>query len=215
MILGPSWGSSMYRFNILLLCFFVSMTAWAQENSSSTSEARPRSHSSGFSLSSLSLGYVSWKEVLHLSNSGVTDQGSSNFNGNSLDFEYEHYWIPRWGWMSDVALMSGQAQLGGTMVRLPYQAGSVSWHGAEVSYRGAYRFATNVVVSAGPLILFRQVTIPADSDGSSVKSGASVNYGLVANANLRLTKSWEVKLSMGTLLADASTLWSLGFGYIF
>jgi len=213
MTLGQSWDKYMYRFNIFIICFFLSTLVFAQEKTSTAIVSKKTS--SGLTITSLSLGYVSWNEILHLNNSGVMDRGASNFSGNSLSFEYEHYSIPRWGWMGDISLLSGQAQLGGTMTTLPYQMGSVNWYGLETSYRGAYRFAKNVVVSAGPVLLARQITIPVDPDGSSVKSGATVNYGLIGNANLRLSNSLELKLSMGTLLSNATTIWSVGLGYIF
>lgn len=193
-----------------------SQTARSATPSSSSSASANRSpHFSGVSTWDIEFSYVSWKELLTLTNGPVIDHGYSDYIGNAVVLEYEHYAVPHWGFIGELGVMSGKADIGGSQTQLVYQQANVGWTGEEASIRAAYRFSATVIASLGPMAIARQITLPVDPDGSQVESGSSVNYGMVADVRLKLDRRWEVRETLGTLLQHATTLWSFGLGCTF
>lgn len=158
------------------------------------------------------VSYISWKEFAEVEPAATQPKTYSDFIGNALTAEYEHYFHPRLGAIAEGSLMFGQANLGS----IPnYQAGNVRWWGLRASYRGVYRFSTQIGSSIGALILNRQIDYPSQTGVTDVKSGAQVNYGLIADLTYQLTPNWLIRQEIGGLFIKASTLWSIGLGYRF
>lgn len=158
------------------------------------------------------VSYISWKEFVDVEPSAAQPRTYGDFVGNALTLEYEHYFVPRWGHVFEGSLMFGQANVGSTPT---YQAGNINWWGVRGSYRGVYRFSTQISSSAGVLVLNRQIDYPSEVGVTDVKSGAQVNFGLLADLSYQLTPHWLIRQEIGGLFVKASTLWSLGVGYKF
>ena len=161
----------------------------------------------------ISLSYISWSEFVDLDNGILKDQAFASFYGNSLAIEKESFWGHRYGSAYEAALLFGQANVGGTQSAITYQTSYQKWWGLAATYRFAYRLSPQITLSAGPLLLARQITWPDMGTSVDVKSGAQINAGAIVDLRMRLNRTWEMRQTIGTLALKASTLWSLGFGY--
>ncbi|QDK39357.1 porin family protein [Bdellovibrio sp. NC01] len=198
----------LYKFILFFVINVFVMTAHAQEQ---VVHRRPAQALMANHFR-VEVSYISWKEFADVEPAATQPKTYSDFIGNALTGEYEHYFLPRWGAVAEGSLMFGQANLGA----IPnYQAGNVRWWGIRASYRGVYRFSTQVASSAGVLVLNRQIDYPSQTGVTDVKSGAQVNYGLIADLTYQLTPSWLIRQEIGGLFVKASTLWSIGLGYRF
>jgi len=208
---------SHFKIFIALFLFFFTLASQAEMASKEPAKGVTKSAApyQGYSDWNFEFSYVSWKEQMTLTNGPTTDHAYSDFIGNALAVEFEHYFVPRWGLIAELSFMSGKASLGGSQTQLIYQQSNVSWTGKEVSLRGAYRFSSSIISSVGPLVLNRQITIPPDPNGSNVTSGANVNYGLIADVRLKLDRHWEFRQTIGTLVQNAKTYWALAVGYAY
>ena len=208
----------MFRSKFWLILFLVGLCLCAQaqedldlDSEISTSKPVPRFRTVEFTT--ISFSYVSWKEKVSLSGAGGTDSSFANFYGNSISYEHETYLKPTSGTLYEFDFIYGRASVGGSQTNVPYQEGSVGWLGAEFSYRYVYRLSPQIAMSAGPLILTRQINLPGD--GVDVSSGAQYNFGAIFDLRLRLTKALELHQAIGTLMTKASTIWTFGLGYKF
>jgi|GEM_PF-2388234 len=164
-------------------------------------------------FTTISLEYLSWEELLRIDSGSQLDNAYANFYGNGLSFERETYSSLRSGVALSAAFLFGQANAGGTQSVLTYQTSFKKWYGGMVTARYTYRMTPTITTSVGPMALLRKISWPDNGTGYSLKSGSDVNLGLLGELGLRMTKSWEARLEMGTLAFRASTYWSVGLGY--
>lgn len=215
MILGRRKGKFMFHSNFFLLVFVfcsLSFHAFSQESSSVFENDK---NDPALALKTVSLSYVSWTEFVDLDNGTLTDQAFANFYGNALSFEKETYFSPRFATVFEAAFMFGQANAGGSQTVITYQTSYQKWWGGEASARFAYRLSPQITMSAGPLVLVRQISWPDQGTSVDIKSGAPINFGFLGDLRMRLNRNWEIRQTIGTLTFKASTIWSLGIGYKF
>jgi len=193
---------------VLTLIFSFTSTSFAQD--AETPKLVMKRHWA----KSLGFSYVSWTEFVDLSTATSTDQAFANFYGNALSYEKASFNRGHWGNAIEGSLMYGQAGAGGSQTQIQYQSSSQKWWGAQANYRWAYRLNHQVVLSMGPMALYRQITW-SDQDTVTVKSGADLNLGWVGDLRLQLGRNWQLRQSIGTLAFKASTIWNLGLNYIF
>lgn len=199
----------MSRFNSHFIFILFSISFCAGLCSAQT-ESLPQEKLREFKT--ISVNYTSWTEFADLESNNFEDSTNANFFGVQLTFEKESFDF-RHGFTREVSLLFGQANLGGRQRQIAYQTNRRSWYGLEASYRGAFRLSPQITLSAGPLLLLRQIDWPAEGTDVTVKSGAPINLGMMADAKLRMTPRWEIHQMIGTLFFKASTIWSLGVGY--
>ncbi|HPI41897.1 MAG TPA: hypothetical protein PLJ21_13900, partial [Pseudobdellovibrionaceae bacterium] len=75
----------------------------------------------------------------------------------------------------------------------------------------AFRNSDRSLVSLGPIALYRNISWPQSA--ITAKSGQDFNMGYTLDMKLRLFKNLELITSLGSLILDASTFWSVGLGY--
>ena len=188
-----------------MLCSHLAFAQTAENRGAGTAEKTKI-------FSSISLSYISWTELVDLSNGAATDRAYANFYGNSFIYEREVYHSLRSGFTTEFGLMYGQAGAGGTQSLLTYQTANQKFFGAEFSGRYAYRLSPQILIGFGPLVLYRNIKWPSDATVDA-KSGSDVNLGLVTELKMRLSQDWDLRQTFGTLAFKASTLWTLGVGY--
>lgn len=203
--------SNLKKLSIALLVptLFATSHAWAQAADGESSVP-----SGSTALTTVSLSYVSWTEFVDLDDGTFTDRAYANFYGNALAIERESY-RGRHGYALDAALMTGQANAGGTQTVITYQTSYQQWMGGLATARYAYRVSPQITMSIGPMALTRQMKWPDEGTNVDVKSGSTLNFGVIGDLRLRLVREWELKQTIGTLAFKASTFWSLGIGYKF
>ena len=209
----------MFRFKHLL--FFIlflqlfALTAGAQATTSKTKVVSPKKNHPA--LWTLAIGYESWQEQLSLKGPSSQDTGNANFLGNNLTLSrisafggWAHH-----GSLFEASLVYGVVSAGGTQSLLTYQLANAPFYGLSGSWRLAYIVAPKVIMSAGPLFLIRQISYPNTPTSVTATSGSNFNYGLYGEVRETLFPHFELQQGMGTLLANASIIWSLGLGYHF
>lgn len=191
----------------LALCSSLSVAAQESDGESTASMGELK-------LTTVSLSYLSWTEFVDLDDGTFTDRAYANFYGNALAIERESF-TGRHGYALEGALLMGQANAGGTQTVITYQTSYQKWTGLMATARYAYRVSPQITMSIGPLALSRQMNWPSEGTNVDVKSGSPMNFGILGDLRLRLTRDWELKQTIGTLAFKASTIWSLGVGYKF
>lgn len=160
-----------------------------------------------YASSSLGIGYFSWTEILDATGAG-TFKGFSSFYGNSIYYRYNT--------RGSKDFIESSILVGKYTSVFPsfglYTTENKNFMGLMSSYRKSLELSPQVYISAGPLILLRNVKYTAPI-GYEVKSGSDLNLGLLAEIQFQLTPKIEVKQSMGTLFFKARTFWSLSLGY--
>ncbi len=209
----------MFRFNLLLaLILTFSLFASAQEEEdqqqpTETSILDESSLSMATKSKAVTFNYMSWTEFVDLDNGTVVDNSKhANFFGAGLGYQMEKF-NQRMGTIGEAGLIFGQAHIGENSGAISYQKNYVKWTGASASYRIAYRMGAPVTLSAGPILLARQITWPDAPANTDIKSGSDVNLGVIGEIKVLLGKQWELKQSLGTLAFKAATYWSLGLGF--
>lgn len=201
--------NSLYRKISLLLIFsLLPLASFSQENESAQ---RKTSDSRSYTHRTIALSYISWTELVDFTSATNTDRGFANFYGNALSYEVAPY-VRHSGMNYQVDFLFGQANVGGSQTVLTYQESYKKFLGVMAQARFAYRLDTKITMSAGPLVMFRQVSVP-DVNGVTPTVGAMTNFGVTGVVGARLGKNWELRQSFGTLAFKASTIWSLGLGY--
>jgi hypothetical protein len=201
---------------ILSLILLISGFAFAQEEEE---QAEPVSILNEDSLQTTSKAravtftYMSWMELVDVDNGAIVDNTKhATFFGAGIGYEQEKF-NKRFGWLGEASYIFGQSHIGETSGAISYQKNYVKWMGASASARFAYRLGAPVTVSAGPIVVARQITWPDLPANTDVKSGADLNLGAIVEAKVLLNPNWELKQSIGTLAFKAATYWSLGLGY--
>ncbi len=202
-----SHSKSLYKFVFIFLSLFP-LFSFSQSNESAIEKS---SAENSYTHKTIALSYISWTELVDFTSASNADRGFANFYGNALSYEVAPY-IRHSGMNYQVDLLFGQANVGGSQTVLTYQESYKKFLGAMAQARFAYRLDTKITISAGPLVLFRQVSIP-DANGVTPTVGATPNFGAIGVVGARLGKNWELRQSFGTLAFKASTIWSLGLGY--
>lgn len=198
-----------YKF-ISTLILFTSCVAFSQQQPILRKPAEHiRSHFK------IELSYTTWKEMVSVKGPTGSEKIYGDYIGNALGIGYESSWSAKWGSIIDGGLLLGQANLGGSQTLVPYQKSDLRWWGLKASYRATYRLSPQIITSMGPVVLGRQIDLPLTAAANEVKSGATVNYGIVADVTCLLTSTFAIRTELGGLLQEASTLWSLGIGYRF
>lgn len=160
--------------------------------------------------------FVSWSELVDIDDGTFADRADAQFYGTSIGRSVEKYRNSSKGTIREFSVLSGHANAGGTQTVLTgYQTSHRSWFGAQASFRFAFRKSPQVALSIGPTALFRQIKFPDEGTGYTIKSGSDLNVGLLAEARFRLTDRLLVQQTVGTLAFKASSIWSLGIGYMF
>jgi hypothetical protein len=188
-------------------------------NTSSGAESKEAARAKGFpkegvKFYNLLLGFTSWTEKVTLTKDQSSDQSSANLLGNTITFELERYPVARWGYYLQGEALFGYANVGGSQTGVPYQLTNQSWFGTVVAVRGGYRVVKAAAFTAGAIVLYRKLELPS-AGNTSVSSGSDFNYGVTVDLRIRVTNNWELRQEIGTLMVNASTFWSLGFGHKF
>lgn len=165
------------------------------------------------SFNTLSVGYVSWVELMSLDSGTVVDEAFANFYGTSVMYEYEQYENRR-GSIVSVGGIFGKANGGGTQTTITYQKAYQTFAAGKADYKFAYRMSPQITTSVGPFVMFRQITWDKQNV-MDVKSGADVNLGMVLDLRVRFNPKWEMQQTFGTMAFKASTYWSVALGYKF
>lgn len=165
-------------------------------------------------FTTLAFSYVSWNETVELKAPGQTDKTIATFVGNSLIMEKEIPRQPKFGYLAQLALGAGLVSVGGDQT-LVYRLSNQHWWSAELGAKASYHISPQIVFSFGPMALYRNVEMPTSAAQVSARSGATVNYGFMAELRERLTPNWEFRQVMGALATRATTYWSFGIGYKF
>jgi hypothetical protein len=163
----------------------------------------------------LSVSYFSWGEKVMLSQSGRTDHAHANLLGNALNFEIEHYFRPRYGFIFMGSLFYGIADVGGTQNYLAYNLSNQNWSGAGIETHFAYRFSQWLIGTVGPIAVYRPLSLPVSPSGTSAKFGSSFNFGGTFGLKMQLNKHFEIREEIGALATNASTYWAISLGYKF
>jgi hypothetical protein len=200
----------MWRFKILILLIsLVFSLARAEDNLESSSQGlKPLNHKG------INLSYTTWTELVDLESGALTDSAYANFIGISIGYVKKDVPAGPWVQLPEFSLIAGQANLGGTSTLITYQKSHQNFWGGFASYHLAYRKSPLIIMSAGPIALFRQVSWPSQGSAEA-KSGSDLNLGLTADLKYRLAAHWELRQSLGTLFFKASTIWSLGISYLY
>jgi len=168
----------------------------------------------GVKFYNLLLGFTSWTERVSLTRGQTSDSALANLFGNTVMFELERYPVARWGYYLQGEALFGYANVGGSQAGIPYQLAGQPWFGTAVAARGGYRIIKEVAFTLGPIALYRQMDLPPATN-ISVRSGADFNFGATVDMRIRLATHWELRQEIGTLMVNATTFWSLGFGHKF
>ncbi|MEZ0391935.1 MAG: hypothetical protein ACAH59_06955 [Pseudobdellovibrionaceae bacterium] len=212
----------MFRFSLILFLLLTHFS-WAQEppkenptepaaSSEAVAEPEPEENLGISKKKTTALAYVSWVEFVDLEFQAIEDSTQAQFYGMQLSLENEKF-DNHWGTIGEFSLLFGQANAGGNQDFITYQTAYRPWYGASGAYKLAYRPTKQVVLAVGPFALFRQIEWPSEGTNISVKSGAPLNIGAMADLRLHLNDKWEVRQMIGTLAFKASTIWSLGLGF--
>ena len=209
----------MFRFNLIsIICLILacSFSALAQSEGDSTSELEAvTTPTPQTKISSFNVSYMSWSEMVDLDSGLIADNTKhSNFFGLAIGYEKARF-NRRWGNVLEGSVLFGQANIGENAGSIAYQKNYVKWTGVSGSYRLAYRVTSPLTVTIGPMILARQVKWPDAPANTDIKSGSDINFGLIADIQIRLSQKIDLKQTLGTLAFKASTYWSLGVGYRF
>lgn len=201
----------MFLYKYLIFCFLIwtSLVSHAQIETTSSSN---NDLNKTYIRRTWALSYISWTEMVDFENGSNTDQGFANFYGNSLSYEFESFKKRNSGLSYEADFLFGQTNIGGSQSRLTYQESYKKFMGIMAQAKYVYRPNSAITFSAGPLVLFRQVTV-ADVNGVTAKVGNPFNFGLIGSLGARLGKNWELRQSFGTIMFKASTIWSVGLGY--
>jgi len=195
-----------------MLC---SLSALAQE-SSSDKESQRGHPKVPTAYTTVSVSYFSWQEQLTLTSGASKDHGLVNLFGDGFSIEHENYFKPHHGTIMEGSFLYGQATAGGTQSTLPYTTTNIKWTALQASYRYSYRWTTAVATSIGLMAVDRQLSLPTNTaTNTSAEAGPSLNYGILIDFKLRPAEHWQLRQMIGTLATQATTYWSLGFGYQF
>ncbi len=197
----------MLRFKIILtviLCF-VGFSAFAKGELQKVNQKVPVKVYNTYNLS-----FFSWSEKLTLTKQSTTDYSLAAFNGLSLGLETEQF-EGNYGHRLMGSLLFGQASAGNNLTQITYVASYQTFFGVSFLYHWAFRHTERSLVSIGPMVLYRNITWPQSN--LTAKSGQDFNIGYTADIKLRPFKRWELITSLGSLMLDASTFWSVGIGY--
>ncbi|HPI41704.1 MAG TPA: hypothetical protein PLJ21_12920 [Pseudobdellovibrionaceae bacterium] len=156
------------------------------------------------------LSFFSWSEKLNLTQQTINETALAAFNGLSLGLETEMFESNK-GTRMMGSFLFGQASAGNNLTQLKYVASYQSFFGVSFLYHWAFRNSDRSLVSLGPIALYRNISWPQST--IVAKSGQDFNLGYTLDMKLRLFKHLELITSLGSLILDASTFWSVGFGY--
>ncbi len=156
------------------------------------------------------LSFFSWSEKLSLSQQSLNENSLAAFNGLSFGLETEMFESKQGSRMMG-SLLFGQASAGNNLTQITYVASYHSFFGVSFLYHWAYRNSDRSLVSLGPIALYRSISWPQSH--IIAKSGQDFNLGYTLDMKLRLFKHLELITSLGSLMLDASTFWSVGLGY--
>ncbi len=188
----------MLRYKLLLLIFlFISFDAQAQR-----SKVRPAR-----SKWSLALGDLNWSEPIKLTQDGIEDAGTVNYNGLLLGIDGSLRWR-RWVFGSGLGLATGKATAGLYSGDLTFEDGkNRSWLGAFAQPYASYSIHRMLTLGAGAILLYRNGDwTPADSSlRVSLKSALQIGPQVTLRVDV-----WPQLSLVQTLasLGNDHTLWS-------
>jgi hypothetical protein len=208
----------MFRFKLFALCtslLLMSANGFARDQSTNANNANtaPLKKPTRHSHITVALSYLSWNEAVNINAASGASQSSANLFGNALTLELEHFFHVRFAAIYQLSALYGVANIGNS--DSSYQLSGLNWWGAGASARLGYRLTPQILSSLGPITVFRQLSPPTDSSGTTATSGSSFNYGATFDLRLDLTPRVVVRQEIGALFVRASTFWQLGVGYKF
>jgi hypothetical protein len=196
----------MSRFSVGLL-LLLSLAATAASAQQRKAIARKSSESL------INLSYWNWAEAMKVTDGTTTIEAPSNFAGIGLEYEV----VPaakNYGWAYAAAFITGTAT-GGTKTGPPiYFASYQKFNALAFKLNRFTRLYQRVYLEFGPLVMARSFAWPNDGNLTAT-SGSQFNFGASLNLRMRLAPRTDFCQSVGTLMTNASTVWSLGFGYRF
>lgn len=202
-----------FRFNILI-SFLLLMISWNAQAQTAVSLKRPVPPANSHALT---VSFMSWQEILTLSDAFSTIEVPANIFGNIIAYNHQKYFNVRNGTVFEIGFFSGTANQGGAQTDLGYAPTQILCRGFLASYRYAFRLSNAATISFGPHVLFRQLEWPHDpgAGATDAKSGTPINYGALFGLDVRLGKTWSLEQRIASMGVKATTLWSLGLGYKF
>lgn len=193
-------------------------TASASATTQTKADKSKKRRSKGFTafdIVGVSLSYFSWGETVTLTQGSAVDHTHSNMLGNSLTLDWEHYYSARWGFDLLASFLYGVADVGGTQHAVSYNLVNQNWKGFGGSAHMAYRLSKWAIVSAGPLAILRDLTLPMGPSGAVADFGSKMDYGATVALKMRLSDWLDIREEVGNLMKRRSTYWSVGLGYMF
>lgn len=167
----------------------------------------------GASAALVNLSYWNWAEAMKITKGTEKLDAPSNFAGIGIEYEV----VPakrNYGWAYSAAFITGTAS-GGSKTGPPvYFASYQKFNALAFKVNRFTRLYQRVYLEFGPLVMARSFAWPTDGEANA-ESGSQFNFGASLNLRMRLAPRFDFCQSVGALMTNASTVWSLGFGYRF
>lgn len=161
----------------------------------------------------VNLSYWNWAEAMKISKGAEKLDAPANFAGIGVEYEV----VPEKsnvGWAYAAALVNGTAS-GGSKTGPPvYFASYQRFNAVALKLNRFMRLYQRVYLEFGPMVMYRPFAWPTDGEATA-ESGSQFNFGASLNLRMRLAPRFDFCQSVGTLATNASTVWSLGFGFRF
>ena len=161
----------------------------------------------------VNLSYWNWAEAMKITKGSEKLDAPANFAGIGIEYEV----VPakrNSGWAYSGALIVGTAS-GGSKTGPPvYFASYQKFTALALKVNRFTRLYQRVYLEFGPMVMARSFAWPSDGEATA-ESGSQFNFGASMNLRMRLAPRFDFCQSVGTLMTNASTVWSLGFGYRF
>ena len=198
----------MSLFNSLLLIALLS-TSCLGASAADSGESEPKS----LKIWDVHFSYKSWVEKVELNQAGLEDSAFSQFYGLGVGTGYTFFRKnSNFGLGFGFDFNSGQANVGGSQTKIPYQKSNVGWIGASTQALILWRANPETLLGVGPQVVYRKIDFP-DTANILLESGATGNTGALVSADYFLNEKWRLKTSLGFLSLRATTFWNLEFGY--
>lgn len=197
----------MSLFKRFLLLFFLSGLG-CSSFAGGDEEAKPKA----LRVWDIHFSYKSWLEKVELTQANLEDSAFAQFYGLGFGAGYTRFGKSNLGFSMGFDFNSGQANIGGSQAKIPYQKSSVGWIGVSTQALVLWRLSPETLLGLGPHLIYRKIDFP-DTDNIVLVSGASANAGGLLHADYFLNEKWRLKTSLGFLSSRATTFWNLEFGY--
>lgn len=163
-------------------------------------------------LFSLHFQYVNWTENMRLQQNGVVSADFANFSGSAVGggFEYQN---EKYGFGTDINLLSTRASGGGNSGVISYSKGKVPSFGAQLIPRAYLRITEKFDLGFSVPIHYRQISWATETSGLEVSSGKNLNVAGTLDFRILLTPHLVFNQSLGPYGSENNTLWMMGLGY--